>query len=233
MDCLPQGIVSSPDIQAGQLRLTTCRVSQVSFQQGTHCESELKLGEEYFFVLATPADPDSFVRISNEKRVVAQLVVRPNPSAGASAQPAYHNDSVHSPALDLESEGESAILVRDSDSSEPIGRIRRRGRSHNAPRRSGAAPRASRQPGTTVPYGPFCKSSPVANPLSHHSLTHDFAAPKCQLDKMKVLKFLADDDSTWFETEHSDAENNENYVVGRIKKDNSLPERSGKRRRVD
>lgn len=67
-------------MQAGKLQQPTCRVCRVPFQQGNHCESDLEEGEEYFFVLVTPTDPNSFVSVSDNKRVVAH-------SRGASVQP--------------------------------------------------------------------------------------------------------------------------------------------------
>lgn len=50
----------------------TCRALRVPFQQGKHCESDLEAGEEYFFALMMPTDANSFISMSNNKRVVAQ-----------------------------------------------------------------------------------------------------------------------------------------------------------------
>lgn len=71
-NCLPQEAGLSPEIQEGELQPPACRVCRVPFQQGKHCEPGLEEGEEYFFVLITPTDPNHFVSMSDIKRVVAR-----------------------------------------------------------------------------------------------------------------------------------------------------------------
>lgn len=58
--------------EVGPSQPTTCRVCRVPFQQGTHCEYGLEEGKDYFFVLVTPTDPNSFVSMSDNRCVVAQ-----------------------------------------------------------------------------------------------------------------------------------------------------------------
>ncbi|KAG6362559.1 hypothetical protein INS49_007651 [Diaporthe citri] len=80
MPCFPEAVRQS--------RPPTCRVRRVPFQQGAHCESGLEEGEEYFFVLVTPTDPNSFVSMSDNVRVVAQSGVEQAIAvSGASHQP--------------------------------------------------------------------------------------------------------------------------------------------------
>lgn len=97
MACIPQEVQSGAQEQAAVARSTpACRVHRTNLHQGSHCESGLRAGEEYFFILTTPADPNSFVVVSNRKRVVTRPSVRPNPSASVpSIRP---NPSVSAPS---------------------------------------------------------------------------------------------------------------------------------------
>lgn len=67
-----RGARSEPD----EAQLPTCRVHRTNLHQAKHYEAGLEEGEEYFFVLMTPADPNSFVCVSNPKRVIAQWIIR-------------------------------------------------------------------------------------------------------------------------------------------------------------
>lgn len=70
----------------------TCRALGLPLQQGAHYESGLEEGEEYFFVLMTPTDPNSFVSMSDYNRVAARpLVERPLVPFGAPNQPRPRN----------------------------------------------------------------------------------------------------------------------------------------------
>lgn len=71
-DCLPQEAGLSHELQAGELQPPAYRVYQVPFQQGKHCKSGLEEGKEYFFVLVMPTDPNHFVSMSKNKRMVAR-----------------------------------------------------------------------------------------------------------------------------------------------------------------
>lgn len=95
MACLPRQAVLWGQLwdeeQESELQQPTCRVRQVPLKKGTHCESGLEEDEEYFFVLVTPTDPNSFVSISETKRVVAPppAVVPPNLSAPGAIRKSY------------------------------------------------------------------------------------------------------------------------------------------------
>lgn len=61
-----------------QFPTASCRVSQSHWSSGEHCEHNLEESEEYFFVLVTPTDPESFVGFSPTRRVA------PRPASPAS-----------------------------------------------------------------------------------------------------------------------------------------------------
>jgi hypothetical protein len=46
-------------------QIPACRFDECRYSKGKHYEDGLKAGEEYFFVLLMPADPDSFVALSS------------------------------------------------------------------------------------------------------------------------------------------------------------------------
>lgn len=124
-----------------------------------HWESDLVEGEEYFFALVIPTDPNSFVSMSDNKRVVAPSTTRPNPSASASARPGNRNSAFRFPARNNDRDENSVISVRRSDSTGPADEIQPPARAQNAAG-DGAAPEASNESGTIIPIGYICKSYP-------------------------------------------------------------------------
>lgn len=130
-----------------------------------HWESGLAEGEEYFFALVIPTDPNSFVSMSDNKRVVAPSAARPNPSASASARPGNRNSAFRFPARNNGRDGNSLISVRRSESAGPADEMQPPVRAQNAAEGDGAAPEASNESGTIIPIGYICRSYPAQPPL--------------------------------------------------------------------
>lgn len=131
-----------------------------------HWESGLAEGEEYFFALVIPTDPNSFVSMSDNKRVIAPSAARPNPSAPASARPGHRNSAFRFPSRNNGRGGNSVTSVRRSDSAGPADEIQPPVREQNAAEGDGTAPEASNESGTIIPIGYICKSYPVRSPLN-------------------------------------------------------------------
>lgn len=158
MDCLSQKAGKMPETQASELQPPACQVCQVPFQQGSHYASGLEEGEEYYFLLVTLTDPNSFVSMSDITRVVAKSAVRPNPIASASAQPGNRNVAFPFLADMTYGDGDSVIFVRHSDSPEPADEIQSPGNAQDAAEGDEAAHEASNEAGTMVPIGFICES---------------------------------------------------------------------------
>lgn len=127
-----------------------------------HWESDLVEGEEYFFALVIPTDPNSFVSMSDNKRVVAPSAARPNPSASASARRGPCNSAFRVPARNNGRNGNSVISVRrSSGSTRPPDEIQPPARAQNTAGGDGAAPEASNESGTIIPIGYICESYPA------------------------------------------------------------------------
>lgn len=227
MTCITKGADPRPEIQVGDLQQPTCRVCQVPFQQGLHCEFGLEEGEEYFFVLVTPTDPNSFVSMSADMRVVAQSAVLSNPTASASAQPANCNGASQPRDHDIDMEGESSIVVKGSVSPEPVDEIHSLGRAHDASEVSRAASSTSSRHLPRITPRSFCKFSHVRSPLILCMLTYGFAALGAPLN---TLDLRVIDTDRLYEAGNS---KNVQAFIGFRKGQPIHPEESRKRRRVD
>ncbi|KAK4238256.1 hypothetical protein C8A03DRAFT_43955 [Achaetomium macrosporum] len=74
----------SEDGSRDNAQLPTCRSYRYDCSTGEHCECDLGEDEECVFVLLTPADPGSFVTISQNTRVVRSLSSSPPTSITSS-----------------------------------------------------------------------------------------------------------------------------------------------------
>lgn len=258
MPCIPQEVDMNPQMQVGDANLSTCRVHRTNLQKGTHCESHLKAGEEYFFVLVTPEDPNSFVSVSDTKRQTVQSPVRPNsPLFSGSPRLGSHSAAFSSPSVDDEVDGgphsasayddsmytsepespevdESAAEVDDSphvdDATDFEDWAPPPVRSLVAAQQSrpGAVSRAPNRSACNIAPGSFSKSS-AGSPSDHVMLTHRFPALGPRLETLEVLELALARDR-WYKALNSD---NVLAVIGIAKGENILPGESRKRRRID
>lgn len=265
MTCIPQGVRSGAQEQAAvarstpdRLLLPACRVHRTNLLQGSHCESGLRAGEEYFFILVTPADPESFVVVSNTKRVVARPSIRPNPSVGAPskspvvakpivnsnrtasapAPPTAQRDEIQVPAqvrhgespASISRPGNSVSRPR-SESPELVNGALVPSRLHDVAQVSRAAPGALNQPGQNMAGGSFCKLSRDVSSLNCRMLTHRFAVrgPRLVPAHEGLLKFSFDH-FEWYSAENC---NNVQTYIGIAGPKDGLPDKSRKRLRID
>ncbi len=75
----------SEDVVMADRRLAPCRVYRCNDSRGEHSEHDLEKGEKYFFLLVTPADPRSFVGVSDVSIVTGTIPRLPSPPTGAAA----------------------------------------------------------------------------------------------------------------------------------------------------
>lgn len=99
MSCITQEAGSGLQDEDGEIQSPTCRAARTEFQQGSHRESGLEEGEEYFFVLVTPTDRSSFVSMSSAKRVVAPAPVTPSKRGSRSTHQSFCKLSSSRPLL--------------------------------------------------------------------------------------------------------------------------------------
>lgn len=163
-DCFPPEIGPGSGVQVSKPEPPTCRISHVSFKQGTHFESGLEEGEEYYFVLLTPTDPSSFISMSQNERVITQPSAPPNPRASASVRSADPNGAFRRPARATDIDEEMSIVVKGSESPEPMTGLNSLDFAHNG---AGGPSRASGSSNQRVPKivtRAFCMSSSSMHP---------------------------------------------------------------------
>lgn len=163
-DCFPPEIGPGSDVQVSNPQPPTCRIRHVPFKQGMHYEFGLEEGEEYFFVLSTPTDPNSFVSMSKIERVSTQPNAPPNPAASASAGPTDPNGALRRPAHATDMEGEMSIVVMGSESPEPMTGLNSPDFAHNGAGRPSAASGSSNQRVPKIVTRAFCMSSSSMHP---------------------------------------------------------------------
>lgn len=244
------------NVSSDKLTTSTCRVHRTDLRKGTHCERNLKEGEEYFFVLVTPEDPYSFVCVSNTKRVIARSPVSPILLTSEPPQLQSYNTISSSPFDDdnvdegpngasesddslylsePESSGadDSAAEVDNSpdvhNSSESEDEAPPPGRSLVAAERSDNVSRAPDRSAMNIAPGSFCKSCPTGPSSNRCILTNSVPALGPRLETLEILELALARDR-WYRALNSD---NVLAVIGIAKGEKVLAEESRKRRRID
>ncbi len=169
------------------LRLPTCRFYRYKYSRGEHYEHDLEENEEYFFLLVTTTDPDSFVRVSSVTRPALRLP--PSTPSSVVSSPSLHEHRVtsfrttnasgtsgpepQSPrADDTDDEEGNGIVGGEELSPSPTPELARA--NGNQPPaetcfavRKRAAVNASPLATATAPAGSFSKCLPCLSALPH------------------------------------------------------------------